>query len=760
MQPSPLTRRITIAGPVALIVFVVLGAAAGAEPGAPSSPDVPTFFGVEAPRVGDEARYDYIRLQRGPDGDLTEIQRRHYLTFRWLEPQTMYDIDGVRHQVNRLLATPVWLKAFTDSWHGSLPSTAGGVRTELNQITSYDAATGQQIATTTGMDSTLRSSASLPLGVATFTSELQLGVDTTQFQIDGAASTAMLCGFQNALQGTTLNVSAGLHLFPPCLMLSEETGPQAMALRAPFHGSGQSTLWRSLAKHQIGPHDALIFEARGYRESLYAWMSPKVAYPLQIMAIPDQGTHLHAYTLTTLSRGSSPLPRTAAPPEPAADLAWTSRGPSTIDDSGRDVPFPLTDALRRANEPGSRFAGLLARPGGYLYHANHYEERDSESVRHSWDLRATAGKDAVSVLIVRHERPYAGIGALRTAPHEVYYRFNNQTATGPTGLPRITPIPLGRVPALVPTLTSLEERWQDYAGTTEAANTWGFSFGCWGDPCRDQFSIHIGRTGFSPEPDEVQRVQGSTRERTLYALHLTFTTPTAALTPMVFQNHQSRIWSMQASGSGLIVDQPTAYSQTSTTFSWHPPDLSTLIGITGFAVLAGLLAWLWPALRASGLAALFTRLETSKLLDHARRQEIVQHIEQTPGIHFMDLARETGIGHGSLDHHLRLLVKGKILTEIHQGGYRCFVRRGSHDHSLGRALAVVKSSGAKDVMRAVKESPGVRSREIARRTGLRTPTVSYHVKRLVAVGLLRRETLEGVARLFRTELADRLPADV
>jgi predicted transcriptional regulator len=94
-----------------------------------------------------------------------------------------------------------------------------------------------------------------------------------------------------------------------------------------------------------------------------------------------------------------------------------------------------------------------------------------------------------------------------------------------------------------------------------------------------------------------------------------------------------------------------------------------------------------------------------------------------------------GGGKGAVEHHLRKLVDAGLVVR-HQGpGYTCFFPPRT-DHRVAAVAGVLKSASARRVLAAVQARPGLSSAELAAATGLDASTVSHHVHRLAAAGLL------------------------
>lgn len=145
----------------------------------------------------------------------------------------------------------------------------------------------------------------------------------------------------------------------------------------------------------------------------------------------------------------------------------------------------------------------------------------------------------------------------------------------------------------------------------------------------------------------------------------------------------------------------------------------------------------WEGIRARLallLVALFSRLDQSRVLDHERRNRILQAINANPGIHFGELRRLFELGNGTLAHHLRMLRNHRLIRARHDGfRLRHYPAGGPIDP--GAWL----SEAQRRIAVAVQARPGLRMRDLSQSLSLSRQVVNYHVQRLVRLGHLRAE---------------------
>lgn len=82
------------------------------------------------------------------------------------------------------------------------------------------------------------------------------------------------------------------------------------------------------------------------------------------------------------------------------------------------------------------------------------------------------------------------------------------------------------------------------------------------------------------------------------------------------------------------------------------------------------------------LAPLFTRLTKDQALEHPRRKQIFEYIQQHPGANFREVARNTNIAAGTVRHHLNVLERSELVVEhAHGSTVRLFENHGRFQHN-------------------------------------------------------------------------------
>jgi DNA-binding transcriptional ArsR family regulator len=171
--------------------------------------------------------------------------------------------------------------------------------------------------------------------------------------------------------------------------------------------------------------------------------------------------------------------------------------------------------------------------------------------------------------------------------------------------------------------------------------------------------------------------------------------------------------------------------------STMPLVASTVSPVFLFAVGSAIAAsGLFVALRRRGLPflfgiGLFTRLRTSDLLEHPVRAQIMQAIESLPGLHAQELARRINRPRSVVEHHLRTLERGGLISAQHSGTRIRYVSK-----STPRGVLPPAGPSAQRIFQLVQNRPGLTLRELADQARMSYRAVHYQVRRLEGEGLV------------------------
>ncbi len=176
------------------------------------------------------------------------------------------------------------------------------------------------------------------------------------------------------------------------------------------------------------------------------------------------------------------------------------------------------------------------------------------------------------------------------------------------------------------------------------------------------------------------------------------------------------------------------------------------VGIFEFVRRFGALAGL-PAVGG------FSRIEDDKLLNHPLRAQVFQVIQANPGIHASELARRIAVGWGTIVHHLDKLEKGELVAIRKVNNQKCFFELGGKVSRVDMAIAgAVRGDSANQIASFVQAHPMTSQKAMASELGISPALASFHVKKLVGLGVLEKARRGKQTLLTTTESLRRVLA--
>lgn len=597
----------------------------------------------------------------------------------------------------------------------------------------------------------------------------------------------------NPLQGGNVSLAQPIVLFDGCSLGGDFlTIPEDLA----FHATGIDTVSgveavRFDARHN-GTYSVWFAPAVPYPVRLDAQLPSERGEALEYMDRDAPGARSLSLEMVGFLNGTTDLVATDEPTDPAPSFAlappavFTSEygtlrvGP---DESDLDHDFPLSEAITQALDPNAGFADLKTylgnKPDAYVASASYIEgtgmytttfpptSEISNQYDRVWIIGMSDGKDSILFTAIKSDystvapqplrEPFAQAMAQRPVyqfqrgGYDPYYY-----STAPYMDSENTPAPYpSHLPAEMPSAISLMARWAAFDGSGTPANAYGFNIGCvagtGGDngPCDMVMSYFAGVSRQETSPFEGPALPGDPYGASRFVIiqrNVAFE-PDGTATAMFV--HDERRYQSSSGPTGESwgeavpdgnVGQDPGYDVQSVAVSGIPspvtqwvPEGKEAASIGFFGILIGALYWIWPKL---GMVGLFSRLHRGELLDHPARAKLVQIVESQPGIHFHDLALKAELANGTAVHHLRKLSDSGHLSVRRSGRYTCYFPGGRVDPHAAAAAPLLKSDGAKQILEAVRNKPGMSNLELAQATGLQPSTVNYHVQRLSQAGLV------------------------
>jgi len=130
------------------------------------------------------------------------------------------------------------------------------------------------------------------------------------------------------------------------------------------------------------------------------------------------------------------------------------------------------------------------------------------------------------------------------------------------------------------------------------------------------------------------------------------------------------------------------------------------------------------------------------VLDTEVRKNLYGYIEDYPGSHLREIARELDLKPSNAAWHLRKLEKTNLVRSRKIGGKKVYylVEGGVEARRRAVAESVLKNENAKKIMFYLRKNPGKHLLEIAHALNLNHHTVKWHIKKMNDAELIDADT--------------------
>lgn len=150
--------------------------------------------------------------------------------------------------------------------------------------------------------------------------------------------------------------------------------------------------------------------------------------------------------------------------------------------------------------------------------------------------------------------------------------------------------------------------------------------------------------------------------------------------------------------------------------------------------------------------------EPNDLLHQPLRRRLVDLIWERPGIHASGLCRESGEPWGTVQYHLSLLDKGRLITSVEAGRERHFFPPET-DPAHARLMALLNQGRRLEIAAFIREHPGIRQVDICDALDVSRKTFRSSIEPLVEEGLLHERKGLQSSRYFPQGRLDELMAE-
>lgn len=161
------------------------------------------------------------------------------------------------------------------------------------------------------------------------------------------------------------------------------------------------------------------------------------------------------------------------------------------------------------------------------------------------------------------------------------------------------------------------------------------------------------------------------------------------------------------------------------------------IGIS-LAVLVAVIATIFAFFTMGGIKY----VTPENVLDTEVRKNLYSYIEEYPGSHLREIARELELKPSNAAWHLRKLEQTNLVRSRDIGGKKVYylVEGGVEARKEAIAEAILKNENARKIMNYLVDNPGKHLLEIANALQLNHHTVKWHIKKMFLAELIDGDT--------------------
>jgi predicted transcriptional regulator len=158
---------------------------------------------------------------------------------------------------------------------------------------------------------------------------------------------------------------------------------------------------------------------------------------------------------------------------------------------------------------------------------------------------------------------------------------------------------------------------------------------------------------------------------------------------------------------------------------------------------------------ATIIGALFTMggikyVTPENVLNTEVRKNLYKYIDDYPGSHLREIARELDLKPSNAAWHLRKLEQTNLVRSRTIGGKRVYylVEGGVEARMEAIAEAILKNKNARDIMIYLQKNPGKHLLEIANALDLNHHTVKWHIKKMYMAELIDGDTSNSAYPIY------------
>ena len=177
------------------------------------------------------------------------------------------------------------------------------------------------------------------------------------------------------------------------------------------------------------------------------------------------------------------------------------------------------------------------------------------------------------------------------------------------------------------------------------------------------------------------------------------------------------------------------------------PDLSPKIDMTAIAMIITVIALLLAFFFLMGGVKYVT---PENVLDTEIRKNLYEYIDEYPGSHLREIARELDLKPSNAAWHLRKLEQTNLIRSRAIGGKKVYylVEGGVEAKQRAVAESILRNKNARDIMEYLSEHPGKHLLEIAHALNINHHVVKWHINKLFEAELIEGDTTNSAYPIY------------
>jgi len=177
------------------------------------------------------------------------------------------------------------------------------------------------------------------------------------------------------------------------------------------------------------------------------------------------------------------------------------------------------------------------------------------------------------------------------------------------------------------------------------------------------------------------------------------------------------------------------------------PDIEPAVNVTTIMVIATVIALLLAFFFLMGGVKYVT---PENVLDTEIRKHLYEYIDEYPGSHLREIARELDLKPSNAAWHLRKLEQTNLIRSRAIGGKKVYylVEGGVEAKQRAVAESILRNQNARDIMAYLSEHPGKHLLEIAHALSINHHVVKWHINKLYEAELIEGDTSNSAYPIY------------